>query len=205
MFPQQTAKPIRTVNRLISLAKLCLLVCAASLLTQKAAASITVTDLIITSNSISLTFNGTLPEIAPSANLGVISLVNTDYSGGFIFSQNNNLVATTIVDASTSPAPSSMGLGRQSHGDYAYIIFSTGLTAGGVFNGTVSANWTGSVINHELWTAPGQIEVRWGTNEGGPDTGVLLTAIPEPSTVALSAGVAVFVAVAVSRRRQKRS
>lgn len=165
-----------------------LLFVAALIFTQTGArADIAITNLTITTTSVSFDASGSFPASSPAAFDFGLALVNPDKfeNPGYVIPSST--VLATSFSFPGGQAIIQVGTGVETYGDYFYIRFNNSFSPGENFNGHFSAQWAAAVFNP---SAVSSLNVYWGSGSVGDITaGTFLASapvnLPEPSSVAL--------------------
>lgn len=164
---------------------------------MSASAQISVSNFLLTSNSVSFSLSGTLPNPAPQTNPQTLYFVNPNVaaSPGFALSTgffDSSTQSFTGTQALRSIVP--LATGNHEYGDYFYVAFENALAVGETIDGIVSATWSAPAFDP---AAVASLNLFWGVNDSlpfDPSTqpslitgGTFLTSVvvPEPSTYAL--------------------
>jgi hypothetical protein len=175
----------------------------------QAEAAVVITNLVMTTTSISFDISGTMPTTVPGSSPNVIFFTNPSLSASPGFALNTSFTSTNSASFSgTQPLRSvgggPAGLGFSSFGDYGVFGLQEALTASESLMGTFTATWPTPRLNPAAVTS---LDFYWGASNGSShvNTGTFLGSaavggsVPEPSgTALLLCGLAT---VAARRRR----
>lgn len=177
---------------------------------HRAEAAVVITNLQLTTTSISFDVSGTLPALAavPPTSAQGIFVVNPVLSASpgfalntdFLFAISASFTGTQVLR--TGPAGGAI-LGGPGFGDYGVFNFSADLGGGESLAGTFSATWSAPIMNPAAVTSLG---FYWGMASSVSPVGsgtflgsAAVNAVPESSGAALLAG---GLAAAAGRRRR---
>jgi hypothetical protein len=193
-------KQKRALSRILPLALAFSLLAAA-----QSQAAVVITNLQLTTTSISFDISGTMPTAVATNNLGTLFIVNPNLSASPGFALNvvgfSNATSSSFsgTQAMRSVAPPAY-LGAPHFGDYAGFSLAADLAANETIIGTFTATWATPQMNPAAVTS---LDFYWGTDPfGAPNSGTLLgnVAVPEPSGSAL---LLCSLAALAGRRRRR--
>lgn len=192
-------KQKRSPSRILPLALAFSLLAAA-----QSQAAVVITNLQLSTTSISFDISGTMPTAVPSLQRDGIFVTNPNIFASPGFALNSSFTVAPSWSFSGSQTLSNVVLGAPSFGDYAVLNWSSPLAANETIMGTVTATWATPLLNPAAVTS---VAIYWGSENdvAAPNTGTLLgnaavVAVPEPTGAALL--VCSLAAVAGRRRRR---
>jgi hypothetical protein len=196
------------MKQTLSLSRILPLALAFSLLAAaQSQAAVVITNLQLTTTSISFDISGTMPTAVPADSPGFIFITNPSLSASPGFALNANFTPATSGSFSgtqTLMESREAFLGESSFGDYMAIGFDSELTANEAIMGTFTAAWATPQINPAAVTS---LNFYWGASASNtpPNNGTLLGnfavgAVPEPTGAAL---LLTGLAIAAGRRRRQ--
>lgn len=152
-----------------------------------ARADITITNLTITTTSVSFDASGSFPASSPASFDFGLALVNPDKfeTPGYVIPSNT--VLATSFSFPGGQGIVQVGTGLEVYGDYFYIRFNNSFSPGENFNGHFSAQWASAIFDPSQVSS---LNIYWGSGPVGDITaGTFLDSapvnLPEPSSVAL--------------------
>ena len=187
-----TLNPFRT-GALAKAAAVAFVIPFALMSASTATAAVIFSNMTMTAKTFSVDISGTTGPSLPASNRNILWFVNTNVAAtpGFILDSTPSFTAATshssTLSQSLDAGAGALVTGAQGLGDYFVIEFAGHLGAGETISGTVSGTWASPVFDPTAVTA---IDVFWGRNGSGADSGNLLqgnaaVAVPEPSSIAL--------------------
>lgn len=158
---------------------------------QDASATVTITNLMFTEDSVSFDISGDMSLVTPASEPFMLYFLNTDAGAVPGFVTGTTFVQAASYSENITNTAALVGVGGANYGDYFFIYFGSNLTAGQDMTGSFTASWSTPVFDPD---AAEEIAVYWGSNASlTPQSaqipgGTLLTtvtpgaAVPEPSS-----------------------
>lgn len=172
----------------------------------QAEAAVVITNLQLTTTTMSFDVSGTLPDTPPLEGESAILVINPNPLAfpGFELSSTSTFASAASFTGSQTLFTNG-ALSGANTGDYIFFIFRDDLQPGAALAGTFSATWASPLIDP---AALPSLDFYWGTDSNNLpiEPGVLLSSVPVPTYVPEPSGAALLLcglATMAARRRRR--